>query len=256
MDFELNNLMKKYTLPFALLLLLLTGIQSCSTAQNHFQIPDNTQQLMVVVTDNWESQQGFLAYYEENEGKWEKQSKPIPITVGKNGLAWGKGLHPSMESYRPKKEGDGKAPAGVFALSAIFGYEKPQNGLKMPFLHAHSDLLCIDDVSSQYYNQIISQSQVQKDWKSYENMKRQDVLYRWGIVVAHNSQPSQAGSGSCIFLHIWRGSGQPTVGCTAMEEVALKKIITWLDKNKMPLLVQLPKDEYEKLKATWGLPSS
>jgi L,D-peptidoglycan transpeptidase YkuD (ErfK/YbiS/YcfS/YnhG family) len=63
------------------------------------------------------------------------------------------------------------------------------------------------------------------------------------------------GNGSCIFLHIWRGPGQGTAGCTAMPEQNLKEIIHWLNsKSSAALLVQLPRPEYDRLKPLWNLP--
>jgi len=40
--------------------------------------------------------------------------------------------------------------------------------------------------------------------------------YRLGVFVEHNTKPRRAGFGSCIFLHIWSGPTEPTIGCTAM----------------------------------------
>jgi zinc D-Ala-D-Ala dipeptidase len=50
------------------------------------------------------------------------------MVVGRNGLAWGIGVVPTddaqvrSESAPVKREGDGRAPAGIFALSTAFGY--------------------------------------------------------------------------------------------------------------------------------------
>jgi len=71
-------------------------------------------------------------------------------------------------------------------------------------------------------------------------MLRQDELYRWGILVDHNAGSPVAGNGSCIFMHIWRGPGEPTVGCTAMPAAEIEKVLGWLDPASQPLLVQLP----------------
>jgi D-alanyl-D-alanine dipeptidase len=80
-------------------------------------------------------------------------------------------------------------------------------------------------------------------------------LYRWGMVVRYNMSPTIPGNGSCIFLHIWRGAGQGTAGCTAMPEEALLDTIHWLN-SKAPnaLLVQLPESEYRRFKTEWSLP--
>ena len=91
------------------------------------------------------------------------------------------------------------------------------------------------------------------DWNSSEHMLREEV-YRWGLVVDHNADPVTPGAGSCIFMHIWRGPGHGTVGCTAMPQEKLESVIGWLDPARKPLLVQLPLAQYENLKKRWRLP--
>ncbi|HEU4414166.1 MAG TPA: hypothetical protein VFT65_05235, partial [Candidatus Angelobacter sp.] len=78
--------------------------------------------------------------------------------------------------------------------------------------------------------------------------------YRWGILVEHNSNPATPGAGSCIFMHIWRGPGQPTVGCTAMQQADLESLLGWLDPVRDPLLVQMPITKYQQLRTGWRWP--
>ena len=87
-----------------------------------------------------------------------------------------------------------------------------------------------------------------------QDMRRADDLYRWGILVDHNANPPVPGGGSCIFMHMWRGPGQPTVGCTAMPQADLELLLGWLDPERKPLLVQLPAVQYQKLRHRWNLP--
>jgi len=42
-------------------------------------------------------------------------------------------------------------------------------------------------------------------------MRRDDNLYKYGIVIEYNTDPIIKGNGSAIFLHIWKGRGIPTV---------------------------------------------
>jgi D-alanyl-D-alanine dipeptidase len=86
-------------------------------------------------------------------------------------------------------------------------------------------------------------------------MLRPDGEYRWGVVVDHNTDPVTAGAGSCIFLHIWLGPGVGTTGCTAMSQEQLEGLLARLDPARRPLLVQLPRPEYKKLRRHWKLPS-
>lgn len=207
--------------------------------------------------------QGTLQRYERANPhkKWQPAGGPISVVVGKNGLGWGAGtILTESSAFRAasdpvKKEGDGKAPAGIFALGTVFGYApQPLAGLKMPYLNLTPSIECVDDTSSKSYNRIVDRATVLPDWNSSEHMLRSDELYRWGIFVDHNANPAQPGGGSCIFLHIWRGPDKGTVGCTAMPQEQLESVLTWLDPARKPLLVQLPAAQYKHLKKRLKLP--
>jgi L,D-peptidoglycan transpeptidase YkuD (ErfK/YbiS/YcfS/YnhG family) len=225
-------------------------------------IMSKSTELIVVTTADWNAAQGTLRRYgrANSREKWRQIGEAITVMVGKNGLAWGAGAirvdTQAAQAEDPvKKEGDGRAPAGVFSLSKVFGYAtQPMQGWKMPYLYLNSSVECVDDAASKFYNQIVDRSTVTPDWNSSEHMRRSDDLYRWGILVEHNSSPTAPGAGSCIFMHIWRGPGQPTVGCTAMAQENLESLIGWLDPKSTPLLIQLPMAEYQKLREGWRLP--
>jgi D-alanyl-D-alanine dipeptidase len=220
-------------------------------------------QLVVVTTSGWDAAEGRLQRYRRSSpGKhWKPVDETINVVVGKKGLAWGAGVASADVLRLPgaadpvKKEGDSKAPAGVFRLSSSFGYaEERLQGWKMPYINLSPTVECVDDSASQFYNRVVDRTHVAADWNSSEHMLRSDNLYRWGIIVDHNADPAKAGDGSCIFLHIWRGPGQGTVGCTAMPEEQLKAILRWLDPKRKPVLVQLPDAEYKRLRAKLNLP--
>jgi len=220
----------------------------------------NSLQLIIIITEDWEANKGYLQYFERNkyDDNWNSKTQPFEIAIGKNGLAWGYGLHGNqLSNYKTKKEGDGKSPAGVFNLGFVFGYNKPEEvkTLKMPYFYSHSKCFCIDDVNSEFYNLVIDSTLITNaDWKSREKMKLKNDLYKWGITIENNSTPRIKGNGSCIFFHIWDEKEKPTAGCTVMSESKLVEIIYWLDKTKNPIVVQLPQNEYDKLKTVWKLP--
>jgi len=195
----------------------------------------SSQQIILVVSNNIDSSVAKLECYEDNGGK--KIFKTMDVNIGKNGLAWGLGEInlPQNNSEPLKYEGDKKAPIGVFKLTHIFGYEKKIK-FKMPYLYANKDLICVDDSNSKFYNKIV---QRKGNEKSFEFMKRDDHQYELGIVVEHNKQ-AQKGRGSCIFLHVKKSENSSTAGCTAMSLDEIKKITNWLDKDKNPILIQIP----------------
>lgn len=219
-----------------------------------------SRQVLLLVAPEWAGCDAQLQRFERIgcSDNWQLIGESIAVSLGKSGLAWGRGLHPSLAG-RAKREGDGCAPAGVFAISALFGNFPPDSAFvraaKLPYLPATADLKAIDDPASRYYNQIVNQSEVpEPDWHSCEEMLRSDQRYAVGAVLAHNSEPALPGAGSCIFLHVWECAGAPTAGCTAMSLADMTALAAWLDGAAAPLLVQLPQAEYERLREAWGLP--
>ena len=199
------------------------------------QIPD-TKQLIVVTTENWSTPNGTLQRYEKIE-KWHKVGKAIDIKLGRNGLGWGIGLHSTPKDAKIiKKEGDGKAPAGIFSLKQAFGYNPFV--VDYPYEVYKSTDHCVDDVNSKLYNKIVDSKKVKRDYKSKEHMKFPKDYYKYGIVVNHNhidEAGAKKGAGSCIFIHIKK---VPTAGCTVMSEDEMKEVIKWLDVESNPLLIQ------------------
>lgn len=212
-----------------------------------------TEQLIVVTSDSWNKIEGKMSVYEYTADAWKPVLLNIPIVTGRSGMAWGKGLHDAeLNTGKLKKEGDGNAPAGIYTLSGLFGYQ--DISAKMKSLKVDDRTFCVDDSKSAYYNRIVKTDTVKKDWNSAETMRMKSDVYKYGIFVDYNVNPSIPGMGSCIFMHIWSGSSSPTAGCTAMKEEDILKLIAFLDKKKNPVLVQVPKAEYEKMKRLYKLP--
>lgn len=212
-----------------------------------------SSQLIVVTSDSWNKIEGRMNVYEYHSGVWKSVLKDIPVVTGRSGMAWGKGLHSSdLNKGRLKKEGDGNSPAGIFYLSGLFGYDDISS--KMNSMKVDQQTFCVDDSKSAYYNQIVKTDTVKKDWTSAETMRMKSDVYKYGIFVDYNVKPAIPEMGSCIFMHIWSGSTSPTAGCTAMKETDILKLIDFLDKKKNPLLVQVPRAEYDKMKPIYKLP--
>ena len=218
-----------------------------------------SRQLLVVTVANWNSTTGQLQRFdrERTGDSWRKTGTAIPVSIGRTGLAWGTGRHvvPQATDGGLKKEGDGRSPAGVFNLMNAFGYAatNTMKALKIPYEQCMESLRCVDDAASADYNRILPEPKGGAPWKSAELMKRDDDLYRLGVVVAHNRSPRVAGGGSCIFLHIWKEPGATTSGCTAMASRDLEVVVGWLDSAKQPLLVQWPETERVQLARSWRM---
>ncbi|HEX6041214.1 L,D-transpeptidase family protein [Longimicrobium sp.] len=217
-------------------------------------------QVIVSTTPDWNTVDATLQRYERDAvgAAWRPVGEPIPASVGRSGLGWGTGLHDDPRLDGPvKREGDGRAPAGIYRLSSAFGYAAAAEvpWIRLPYVQSDASIECVDDLRSRFYNRRVDRDTIaQPDWNSHEEMRRTDELYRWGVWVDHNSDPPAPGGGSCIFLHVWGGPGVATSGCTSMAEDKLRMVLAWLDPRARPALVQLPRDAYGALRTAWELP--
>lgn len=207
-------------------------------------------QIVLVTAADMNRSTGELQRFERMNQAWKKVGEHVTVNLGRNGLGWGLGkmnvLHGPQEPI--KQEGDGRAPAGIFALGPAFGYA-PASDSRLPYLQATDDLICVDDSVSRHYNQVIT-ARPDVQTRSFEWMRRPDGLYRMGVVVQHNRAASP-GAGSCIFLHLQRAPGAGTAGCTSMDADTLNMLLNWLDPKADPLLVQVPLSVLPQLQNTF-----
>jgi len=216
------------------------------------------QQLVTVTTTNWEDVNATVRLFERSVGlgpNWRRSGNPFPAVIGQRGLAWGIGLHGSGEPGEPsKREGDKKAPAGVFRFGDAFGTARPGQVRFLPYRQITPATEAVDDPRSKYYNRVVDRTAIaHPDWTSSESMLQVGGRYRLGVIIEHNVE-AYPGFGSCIFLHVWDPHYSGTTGCTAAAYSHLVDLLRWLDPRKQPLIVQLPSTEYERLKLRWNLP--
>jgi L,D-peptidoglycan transpeptidase YkuD (ErfK/YbiS/YcfS/YnhG family) len=220
---------------------------------------DDARQAVVVTTADWDANHGSLQTFERDASGWKAVSAPYPVTIGRAGSAWGLGLHPPGQQGPVKQEGDGRSPAGIFRIGIAFGYASTATtGLRYQGM-TKSDY-CVDVSGSPSYNLIVDagiagQAAIEG---STEPMRRDlhadgDQRYKLGFVIRHNERNTPA-AGSCIFAHLWKQPGEPTAGCTAMTESAMRALLGWLDADRHPLFVLLPRAEYARLQRPWQLP--
>ena len=218
---------------------------------------DPSGQCLLVLSADWTATQGALRAYERSwTGSWKAVGPEIPVYLGRSGLGWGRGLHPEQAGEPRKAEGDGRAPAGIFALPSAFGRAPLTPPLKtFPFLVTDQDTVCVDDSVSSRYNTVFQADQVpSRNWDSFEHMLRPDGIYDLGLLVEHNPQPATPEGGSCIFVHLPHDPLKPTTGCTTVPRPDMERLLHWLDASRRPVLVQLPQAEYGRLREVWGLP--
>jgi L,D-peptidoglycan transpeptidase YkuD (ErfK/YbiS/YcfS/YnhG family) len=238
-----------------LLICLLMLLTASARAEG---VPDDCTQLMVGSGPTWDSVRGELRLFERARGgEWTTVAGPFPVLFGKNGIAWGTGLAGQNEPGLRKKERDGRAPAGIFEIGQVFGYEPHlPPGADYPYHQVTEADVWSDDPRSPNYNRhIVIDPKNPPDNYTREKMRSGDFAYHWLIEIRHNSDPPVPGAGSAIFFHIRRGVNRPSTGCTTMAKENLVKVITWLRAKRHPCYVLLPAAEYEKKWPSWNLPS-
>jgi L,D-peptidoglycan transpeptidase YkuD (ErfK/YbiS/YcfS/YnhG family) len=233
---------------------------SGAPATRDFQLPAKHRQVVLVVSDSWSADAAELSWWQRPAGTWVQKQRPVRVMLGAAGMGWGQGLLPaaiSRDLTGPRKrEGDQRAPAGVFRLSRATGYrERAQVQTRMPYTQAMPSLRCVDDPASSHYNQLVERPRgTPPAWSSDEAMLRSDGQYALTIAVDHNRNPTEAGAGSCIFLHSWPAANTASPGCTMLDPGELARLLAWLNPADAPVLVQLPRSVYQQFAAAWDLP--
>lgn len=239
-------------------------------------IPAESQQLVLVLSSDWKAVPATLYRFERTgtAAPWQAVGAPLPAVFGKNGLGWGRGLFAAADTNGDfRREGDKRAPAGIFSLGTAFGLATPAQAAawlgqnQWPYLHLSPSIRCIGDSHSSHYNELVDTTRVPRDWlrdEANENMRldaiRDEGAYRWGVFVNHNHPSNPPGmqrdriSGSCIFVHIWKNAQTGTSGCTGLAKESLLTLLRWLRSDSHPVLVQLPVSEYRRLQIPWELP--
>jgi L,D-peptidoglycan transpeptidase YkuD (ErfK/YbiS/YcfS/YnhG family) len=161
--------------------------------------------------------------FEFKNGDWQAVGSPFPVVVGVGGTI----------AREKKIEGDKKTPEGQYLFLQAFAREE-QPKIQLPVQQITGDDKWIDDPNHKDYNRWVRGATTAK---SYEELKRTDDVYNLFLVINFNTSPTVPAKGSAIFVHSWRGEGQGTAGCIAMEKSHLQKLAEWLDPNLEPMIL-------------------
>ncbi len=135
----------------------------------------------------------------------------IPAAIGANGLT------------RRPREGDRATPAGAFGLMEVFyrsdRVRRPRTALPVRPLRP-DDGWC-DEAFHRAYNRPVRLPFA----ASAENLWREDHIYDIIVVINFNVEPRRQGLGSAIFFHIAKEDFSPTLGCIAIPEAAMRKVL-------------------------------
>jgi L,D-peptidoglycan transpeptidase YkuD (ErfK/YbiS/YcfS/YnhG family) len=236
---SMREMMKKtkiFTRLFAALVFCLVLVPCLSSAAAADETPaewiqssleklaGGSSQVLLVVGEESSGFTSMMYVLEKRNNTWRNAFPPLPALIG------GKGFALPGE----KKEGDVKTPSGVFALKRAFGYAAKID-TRLSYRQAGEDDIWVDDMASPDYNHWVRKGETSAT--SFENMKLNDDRYKYGIVVEYNTDPVIKGAGSAIFIHVRRGENMPTLGCVALAESDILKVLRRLDPKRKPLAV-------------------
>ena len=220
-------------------------------------LPELSTQALLVTTPTWSDFRGKVQRYERQvAGSWRAVGNPMPVAIGRRGLAWGRGLHPEGQRGPVKREGDNKSPAGVFDLAGAFGYATtPPPATTWPYHRLTVGWKCIDEPRQEGYNTLIVPEAPYADAPTvpWDGVRR-DVVFDMFVVVKHNTDPVLPAAGSCVLIHPWTNAATPTQGCTSMSKNSLQQVLAWLSPSQRPVLIQLPQEAFAAVASAWGIP--
>ncbi len=217
-------------------------------------------QILLVTTSGWNDAQGRLQRFERGNGGFAAVGAPLPVWIGKSGLAWrtDEGAVPAPAPGPMKVEGDGRSPAGILTFGAMWGYAPTApEGVRIPYRMSTECDRCVDDPDHADYGRILSLASPKAPvtFRSAEYLRMTTEHYRYLVVIHYNDLRPIKGAGSCIFLHVAPQPGGGTAGCTALAAEDLLTLLRWMDPSRNPVLVQLPEPALDAARAAWNLPA-
>ena len=169
-----------------LLLALPLRFPAPAAAGSERALAPEVSQLIVSIAPTWDSPRGVLMLLEREGAEWRAASPVIPVLYGKHGLAWGRGVAGTDEPDRHKREGDGRAPAGVFALGTIFGDDPAlPEGAMYPYRQVTARDAWVDDPHHPLYNRhvVIDDPAQPPPWFEKHRMRLGDAAFRWRVEI-------------------------------------------------------------------------
>lgn len=185
-----------------------------SDSANHKPI-----QIVIVEANQVGANAGILFGVTVKDHVVETTFDTVPCNLAKYGV---------VEASK-KREGDNRTPSGFYKLGPAFGYT-PDTFTNLRFVELTENHYWVDDPNSPNYNQLV----IQKPQKeSAEKMKRQDGLYKYGLVIQYNTDPVEKNKGSAIFIHVEKGVNEPTAGCVSISEISIKALLEWIETDSL-----------------------
>lgn len=131
-----------------------------------------------------------------------------PCTIGRGGIR------------ADKREGDGATPVGTHRIvGMLYRPDRMARPTDWALPIGPRDLWS-DDPAHEDYNLMVRAPYA----FSHERLRRADPMYDLIILTDWNWPRAIRGRGSAIFIHQWRGAGQPTAGCIGLDRADLRTV--------------------------------
>jgi L,D-peptidoglycan transpeptidase YkuD (ErfK/YbiS/YcfS/YnhG family) len=160
-----------------------------------------------------------VSAYQRGANGWSQVFGPWSSYIGRNGVA----------PIGAKREGDGRAPSGVFGFDFMFGVDADPGTRYQYRRITGPNIVWDDDSSSANYNEWIDTNTA----SGGANPEPMDTTpsYLYGVVIGYNdARTPNLGSG--IFLHVSHDS--PTSGCISLPLGDVVDLLRWLDPAQSP----------------------
>lgn len=203
----------------------------------------NAEQVIIVTASSWRTSYGTLTAFERQpDDSWKRVFGPMTARLGFSG----------MTPARDRRQGTGKTPAGVFAISSAFG-RQADPGTHLPYRKVdRNDAWTYNPAVPSTYNVLQTAN---RSWSSYgpyaEHLWRYGRQYDYVAVLDYNlptgpirvdakgirrtSAPANTDKGGGIFLHV--SNGKVTAGCIAIPRAQMRAVLRWLDPEQNPVIV-------------------
>ena len=118
-----------------------------------------------------------------------------------------------------------KTPLGTWVIGEAYGI-KENPGSILPYTQVTDEMYwCATGNHGTKYNQLIFKSdEPNADYSDDEHLIEYSVVYDYFIDLGYNKGCAPY-AGNAIFLHVWRGSDEPTGGCVAVSEEDMIEIL-------------------------------
>ncbi len=212
----------------------------------------------MVIAPSWNSSKAELEGYQRvADNTWRREFGPVPVLLGKRGVAWGIGILGQGQEGLQKHERDWRSPAGIFKIGKLYTYDRIlPSGIQYPFTTITARDVWISNPKSPDYNRHLTVDLANPpSWYRQERMRLGDPAHRYMLEIRHNTDAPVPGAGSAIFFHIRRGPNIPTSGCTVLAEKDLLGLLRWLRAQDSPCYVLLPWQIYKMKWDEWNLPA-